>query len=104
MAIQTCPTDVFGAEPERVWDLLTRPDELVKWVGARVVEAPARALREGDRVVLAPGFGMRATLEVRGMERPRHLTLDVGLPFGVVNHERIEVSALDGGRCRVTLN
>ena len=50
----TCPTNIIHATPERVWDLLANPAQR-GWLGAKVVEAPARsqgpgAAKEGGRV------------------------------------------------------
>jgi hypothetical protein len=103
MSITTCPTEVVAAAPERIWDLLTRADKLAEWSGAKLLDGPARPLEPGDRVVLG-GFGMTLTVDVLGMEPLRQLTADVALPFGVVNHEVIQLSPIDAGRSRVTFN
>ena len=39
---------------------------------------------------------------VRDMRPPRELTLDVGLPFGVINHEQIQITPIDAHSSRVT--
>ena len=103
MPITTCPTDIITASVERIWDLLTQPEKLARWSGAKLIEGPNRALVPGDRVVLGPGFGMKVTFEVLAMEPPRQLALDAHLPFGV-NHEVVVITPLDVGRCRVTYN
>ena len=114
MAIQTCPTDIVASSAERIWNLLTQPRELAAWTGARLVECsthggpthdgPTEGLVAGDRVVLAPGFGMRVIFEVLAMDPLRQLALDAYLPFGVVNHEVIQISPVGAGGCRVTFN
>ena len=104
MAIQTCPTDIVAAPAERIWKLLTQPTELAAWAGARLIGRPAHTLVAGDRLVLAPGFGMRVILEVLAMEPLRQLTLDAHFPFGVVNHEVLQILPMGTGGCRVTFN
>ena len=47
---------------------------------------------------------MKVTLEVKEMEPPRRLTLDVRLPLKVVNHEVVLVTPVEPGRSRVTFN
>jgi len=44
----------------------------------------------------------RITVAVRDMRPPRELTLDVGLPFGVINHEQIQITPIDAHSSRVT--
>jgi len=109
VAIQTCPTDIVAAPPERIWKLLTDPRELAAWTGTRLIDGPiqgtpTRALAPGDRIILSPGFGMRLILDVLAIEPLRRLTLDARLPFGVVNHERFEISPAGARGCRVTFN
>ena len=104
MALQTCPTDIVAATAERVWELLTIPEGLARWSGTKLLDGPRRPLAAGDRVVLGPGFGLEVILEVRFLERPTQFAVDAHLPFGVINHEVIRTSSLEGRRCRVTFN
>ncbi len=108
MSIQTCPTSVVAAPPERIWSLLTRPEEFARWSGTKLIDGPARELAAGDRVVFAPPLpvtlGLRITFDVLAIERLRQFRLDIHLPFGVTNHEVVQISPMDGGRCRVTFN
>ena len=103
MMIETCPSETVAASAERIWTLLTRPQDLARWSGSKVVDGPqADTLAVGDRLVLAPGFGLRATLEVRALDPGRELTVDVSLPLGVLNHETVRITPLVGGRCQVS--
>jgi uncharacterized protein YndB with AHSA1/START domain len=104
MAIQTCPTDIVAAPAQRIWKLLTQPTQLAAWLGARLIDGPTHTLVAGDRIVLAPGFGMRVIFEVLAMEPLRQLALDAHLPFGVVNHEVIQILQAGAEGCRVTFN
>ncbi len=99
--VETCPTDVVRASPQRVWDLLTDPAQL-GWLGVRVVQAPARRIAVGDRLVFGPAPGLRLSWDVLSAEPPRTLELDVRVPFGIRNHEIVIVSPVGSGSCRVT--
>jgi uncharacterized protein YndB with AHSA1/START domain len=106
MPIHSCPSDVFHATPSRVWDALTIPRELEKWMGVRMLSGPARALEAGDRLVFGAGLGsaIKVYFDIREAERPTKLALDVRLPFGVVNYEVIQITAMGAAQCRVTFN
>ena len=99
----TCPTDIIRTSPERVWELLTNPARL-GWLGVKLVEAPARTLAAGDRLVFGPAPGLRLSWNVLSVEPLRTLELDIKVPFGIRNHEIVVVSALGSESCRVTFN
>jgi uncharacterized protein YndB with AHSA1/START domain len=101
--MEVCPTDVVLAPVERIWHLLTEPHKLAQWTGTRLVEALARPMSAGDHLVLRAGV-FRITLDVLDMRPPRELSLDVGLPFGVTNHEKIQITPIDAHSSRVTFN
>jgi hypothetical protein len=100
-SFETCPTDVIHAPPERIFELLTNPLRF-GWLGVKVVEAPARNLAAGDRLVFGPAPGLRMSWDVLSLERLRTLELDVKVPFGIRNHEIVVVSPLGSDSCRVT--
>lgn len=101
--IETCPTDVVAAPAERVWDLVTYAESLAGWSGARLLDGPRdRRLRAGDRLVLAAELGLKVVLDIRALEPPHSLTVDVRLPFGVLNHEIIRIAPLGDDRSRVS--
>ena len=102
-SFETCPTDIIHASPERVWELLTNPARL-DWLGVNVVEAPARAVAVGDRLVFGPAPGLRISWDVLSVEPLRTLELDVKVPLGIKNHEIVVVSPLGSEGCRVTFN
>jgi len=104
--LQVCPTDVVNAPAERVWQVLTTPRELARWTRTTLIDAPARELRGGDRLVLGAGVGHRikVTFRVREAIRPEHLALDIRLPLGVTNDEVIRIAPLGAQACRVTFN
>lgn len=108
--IQTCPTDIIRATPDRIWELLTVPRELAHWSGMKIIEAPARPLtaplRAGDRLVLGPPLGakLRLTFQVVAAMPPLELRVEVRLPLGITNHEVTRITALGSGECRVTYN
>jgi uncharacterized protein YndB with AHSA1/START domain len=101
--MDVCPTDIILAPAERIWHMLTDLPKLAQWTGLRLVEGPACAMRVGDRVILGAA-GLRITFDVLAMQPPRELTLDVGFPFGITNHERIQITPIDAHSSRVTYN
>jgi uncharacterized protein YndB with AHSA1/START domain len=101
--MEVCPTDVLFAPAERIWDLLTDPRKLAQWTRMRLVEGPACSMSAGDHLVLGAG-PLRITLDVLDVRPPRELTLDVRFPFGITNHERIQITPIDAHSSRVTYN
>jgi uncharacterized protein YndB with AHSA1/START domain len=102
-SFETCPTDIVHASREHVWELLTDPARL-EWVGVKLVEAPARHLAVGDRLVFGPAPGLRLSWDVLSVEPLRALELDIKAPFGIRNHEVVVVSPLGNDSCRLTFN
>jgi len=103
-SFEACPTSIIDASPERVWELLTNPARLDGWVGVRVVDAPARQLAVGDRLVFGPAPGLRLSWNVLSVEPLRTLELDIKVPFGIRNHEIVVVSPHGSDSCRATFN
>ncbi len=101
--MDVCPTDIILAPAERIWRLLTDPRELARWSGTKLVEAPARAMSAGDRLVFRAGL-LHITFDVVDMQVPRQLTLDIALPLGVKNREQIQITPIDANSCRTTFN
>ena len=99
--MEVCPTDVILAPAERVWCLVTNPQELAQWTGTKLVEGPARAVSAGDRLVFRAGM-LHITFDVLGMHASRELTLDIALPFGARNREQIQITPIDANSCRTT--
>lgn len=99
----TCPTDIVRAPAARVWEHLIDPTRL-GWVDARLIEAPERPLAVGDRLVFVASFGLRVSWVVLAMEPLRSLELDIGLPFGMANHQTMVISPAGEESCRVTFN
>jgi uncharacterized protein YndB with AHSA1/START domain len=101
--MEVCPTDVILAPAERVWGLLTNPDELAEWSGTKLVEGPARSMSAGDHLVFRVGM-LHIIFDVLDIQAPRQLTLEIALPFGVKNREQIQITPIDANSCRTTFN
>jgi Activator of Hsp90 ATPase homolog 1-like protein len=104
--LHVCPTEIVHAPAERLWHLVTTPSDLARWSDTTVIEAPDRDLRPGDHLVLGAGVGhlMKVIFRVLDVVPPRRLALHIRLPFGVTNHEVVEIAPIGGGACRVTFN
>lgn len=122
--MEVCPTEIVHAPAERIWQLFMDPRELAQWTGTKLVKvvkgtgigplpAPlnrtgtgalsAAPLRTGDLLVLRAGV-MQISFEVLDAEPPQSLRLYVRLPFGVVNHEQVQITRVSSSTCRVTFN
>lgn len=101
--MDVCPTDIILAPAERIWRLVADPHELARWSRMRLVESPARAIVTGDRLVFRAG-PFAITFDVVDVQAPRQLTLDIALPFGVRNLERIQIASIDSHSSRTTFN
>jgi hypothetical protein len=101
--MEVCPTALIAAPAEVIWHLLTDPHELADWTGTKLAQGPPRALRAGDRLVLRAGV-LHITFDVLDMHAPGQLTLDIALPFGLTNHEQIQITPITAHSCRVTFN
>jgi uncharacterized protein YndB with AHSA1/START domain len=104
--LHVCPTDVVKAPADRVWHLVATPNELARWSGTKLVEAPHRELRAGDRLTFGAGFGgrLRVMFRVEDAIPPQHLSLYIRLPFGVINNEVIQITPLAADTSRITFN
>ena len=101
--MEACSTAVLLAPAERIWHLFTDPRKLAQWTGLKLIEGPARPMSAGDHLAL--GFGLlRITFDVLDVRPPRELTLESRLPFGVTNHEQIQITSIDPYSSRVTFN
>jgi uncharacterized protein YndB with AHSA1/START domain len=101
--MDVCPTDIILAPVERIWHLITDPHELARWTGLNLVDAPARELTAGDRLVFRAGM-WHITFDVVDMHAPRQLILDIALPLGVRNREQIQITPIEANSCRTTFN
>jgi len=101
--MEVCPTEIVHASAERVWHLVTEPQELARWTGMKLASGPAGTVRAGDRFVLGAG-PMHVSFEVLETEPFRSLRLFIRFPFGIVNHEQIQITPAGVDTCRVTFN
>jgi uncharacterized protein YndB with AHSA1/START domain len=104
MSVISCPTDVVAAPAERIWELLVDASSLARWTDTRLLEGPQRPLQAGDHLVYAAGPGLRAIFDVLEVVPRQTFRVDVTMSFGIVNHEVIQLTPVDGGHTRVTFN
>ena len=101
--MEVCPTELVLAPAERIWHLLTDPRKLAQWTGTTLVEGPVGPMRAGDHLVLGAAR-LRLVFDVLDMHPPHEFTIDVRLPFGITNHERIQITPIDAQSTLVTFN
>ena len=101
--MDVCPTDILLAPAERIWNLLTDPRKLAQWTATTLVQGPAGPMTAGDHIVVRAGM-FRIVLRVVDLRPLSQLVLDVRLPFGVTNHEDIQITPIDADSNRVTFN
>ncbi len=109
MIVNVCPAAVTSAPPDRVWSVLTTPERLGEWADAEFVGAEPRGpMLAGQKIRLeAPEFGRRwpVTINVDSLDPVnRWIDLRVSLPFGVINHEHITLTATETGGSLVRFN
>lgn len=104
--LHVCPTEVVHAPAERVWHFVATPKELARWSDTKVLDAPDREMRAGDRLVLGAGIGhhMKVSFLVQDAVRPHRLAVQIRLPLGVTNNEVLQITPIRPDACRVTFN
>jgi ligand-binding SRPBCC domain-containing protein len=109
MVLTVCPFGVAAVPPECVWKALTTPERFGEWQDAEVVAIhPPGPAQPGQRIKLvAPAFGHKwpVWIDVEGLDPDgRWMELQVRLPFGIVNHERVTLSEWDDGQTLIRFN
>ena len=104
--VSVCPSAVVEAPPERVWELMTRPESFDLWTDAALVVAdPAGGAAPGQELHLvtrALGWTFAVQISVREVDAERRrLRFLVTLPFGIVNDETITMVDAGDGRTLV---
>jgi hypothetical protein len=99
VVVNICPAALTTASPDRVWEILTAPERFGEWLDARFVSAePPGPVKAGQRITLsAPSLGRSwpVSIDVVGVDPDsRWVELVVRLPFAIVNHERLMLTAL----------
>ncbi len=109
MSVSVCPAGIADAPPDRVWEVLATPERFGEWSDAEFVSArPSGAMRPGQLIELsAQVFGRPwpVSIDIDAVDPDaRWVELRAHLPFGVVNHERVALTEMDGGRTLVRFN
>jgi hypothetical protein len=95
-----------AAPVSRVWQLVTDPSTYDSWVDARVDRVvPPGCVHPGQTVELSTVLGRRwmIRIAVKSVDAEQHvLELDVHLPLGIINHERMTMVPLDEGHTHVS--
>ncbi len=106
--VQVCPAAIVSAAPERVWSVLADSTAFSAWTDAQLVRAdPPGTVAAGQRLDLrARGLGRWWPIRITVHEAvpPSRLVVDVRLPFGIVNHETVQIVPEADGRSLVRFN
>jgi hypothetical protein len=102
MGISVCPGDEVNASVDEVWSLVDDPARFDAWWDARMLEAtPPGALTPGQHIVArARGpIPARVRFDVTVVDAAKHrVEMTVRLPFGIVNHFALTITAVGPDR------
>ncbi len=106
MSVSVCPMAVIAAPLERVWALLADPASYDLWWDAQtdaiVPEGPARPGQTVYAHTAAFGRQWQVTTVVEEVDAARHrIRLTTTLPCGLVGHNQLVATAVDGATTRV---
>ena len=105
MTVSVCPMDEVNASVDEVWSLLDDPARFDAWWDARMLAAtPPGPLAPGQHIMArAKGpFPARVWCDVTAVDPAKHrIQMTVRLPFGIVDHFTLTVTAIDADRCFV---
>ena len=108
MAFSTCPITAVSAPAERLWNLLSQPENYTQWLNARIIPlaAPACPAQPGQRIeARTTALGRRWSFYIT-VECIDHAQLVINfttrLPFGITVHNHITCVPLDAMTCRVS--
>lgn len=103
----SCPTEVVDAPIERVWSLVTRPEEWGNFYDLVVTRVtPRGSAKVGQQVAgVTPAWGIRFRISGRIIEvneSTHRLRIDFRMPFGLRVGEEMRLTRIDRAKCRVT--
>lgn len=102
MLINVCPAAVTSVSPDAIWNLLTTPEGFGSWNDAIQIASEPPGPMQTDQVIhlAARALGRRWPLEMKVRDvdpQQRWIEVDVELPFGIQNHERLTLTETDHG-------
>ena len=107
MSVSTCPVATIHAPAERVWHLLSQPDNYALWWDAQTLsitpEGPARPGQQVRAQAAALGRWLPIGIRVERVdEYRRQIRLKAGFPFGITVHSHISCVPLNEANCQVS--
>ena len=107
MGVSTCPVATIHAPAERVWHLLSQPDNYALWWDAQTLSiTPEGPAKPGQQIrAQTTSLGRRWSIGIRVEvvdESTRQIRLKGELPFGITVHNHISCVPLNEAICRVS--
>ena len=107
MSVSVCPVAPVHAPAERVWRLLSQPDNYALWYEAQTLSiTPEGPAEPGQQVrVRTREFGKWWSIDIRVemVDESKHqIRFKTTLPFGITGHNHISCVPVDKGNCRVS--
>ena len=107
VAFRTCPIAAVRAPAERLWNLLSQPENYTQWWDAQTrLITPAGSAQPGQRIeARTTALGRRWSVDIT-VERIDHaqrvIDLTTRLPFAITVHNHITCVPLDAVTCPVS--
>jgi hypothetical protein len=106
MTVSVCPIAIIAAPLERVWALLANPSNYDVWWDAQTDAIVPDGPAQPGQIVYAHTYGLgrrwKITTVVELVDAARHrIQLTTTLPLGIVAHNQLACTAVDGASTRV---
>ena len=107
MSVSACPVATIHAPAERVWRLLSQPDNYALWYDAQTLSiTPEGPAKPGQQIrAQTTAFGRRWPIGIRVEmvdESKRQIRFRTALPLGITGDNHLSCVPLDEANCRVS--
>ena len=107
MSVSACPVATVHAPAERVWRLISQPDNYALWYDAQTLSiTPEGSAKPGQQVRARTfEFGRWWPIDIRVEmvdESKRQIRFRTALPLGITGDNHLSCVPLDEANCRVS--